>query len=154
MELLARFEAALLRCGSPSALAVLAGLGVLFPAIGHGAADSPPQVILDSLHVASDGVTARVVGGGSGTARLTLDPALQHAAERLLAQAHSGTSAVTAIDVRTGRVLAWAGAHGATAAPGAVSEMLAPAASLFKIVTTTALLEKHVNPDRRVCISG
>jgi cell division protein FtsI/penicillin-binding protein 2 len=83
-----------------------------------------------------------------------LDPALQHAAERLLAQAHAGTSAVTAIDVRTGRVLAWAGAHGANTAHAAVSETLAPAASLFKIVTTTALLEKHVNPDRTVCVSG
>jgi peptidoglycan glycosyltransferase len=134
------------------ALSVALGLGLLTPRAGHGAADTPPPVLLESLHVASDGVTAPIAGGG--TARLTLDPALERAATLLLARAHARTSAVTAIDVRTGRLLAWAGGRGGDPAHGVVVDTLAPAASLFKIVTTTALLEKHVNPGRTVCVSG
>src|SRR5258707_15653096 len=39
------------------AIAVALGLGVLTPRPGHGAADAPPAVLLESLRVASDGVT-------------------------------------------------------------------------------------------------
>jgi cell division protein FtsI/penicillin-binding protein 2 len=73
---------------------------------------------------------------------------------RLLAGAHPGSGAIVAIDPHRGQVLAWAGLRGGTAAPSVVTTTLAPAASLFKIVTTTALLEKHVDPNRTVCIEG
>jgi cell division protein FtsI/penicillin-binding protein 2 len=73
---------------------------------------------------------------------------------RLLAQAHPGSGAIVALDPRRGQVLAWAGLRGATPSPGVVASTLAPAASVFKIVTTTALLEKHVDPHRTVCIEG
>jgi cell division protein FtsI/penicillin-binding protein 2 len=88
------------------------------------------------------------------TTPLTVEPKLQRAAQRLLSQAHPRAGAIVAVDVKSGRVIAWAGARGSTPVPTLVTSTLAPAASLFKIVTTTALLERHVEPDRKVCISG
>lgn len=85
---------------------------------------------------------------------LTVEPRLQRAAQRLLAQAHPRAGAIVAVDVKSGRVIAWAGARGSAPSPSIVAGTLAPAASLFKIVTTTALLERHVHPDRTVCING
>jgi cell division protein FtsI/penicillin-binding protein 2 len=135
-----------------SPLLVLLGLLSLLPRPTHGATIGPPHVNLESLRVGPDGATASVQGGG--TAELTLDAPLQRAASRLLAQARPGVGAIVAIDPTTGSVLAWAGFHGGSSAPSIVGSTLAPAASLFKIVTTTALLEKHVSPDRTVCVEG
>jgi cell division protein FtsI/penicillin-binding protein 2 len=133
------------------ALAVV--LGALLPGAASGALlEPPPEVDLEKLRVDGALATAPTIGGG--TAELTLDAALQRAALRLLAAAHPGSGAIVAIDPRHGEVLAWAGLRGGAAAPSVVSTTLAPAASVFKIVTTTALLEKHVDPNRTVCIEG
>ncbi len=118
----------------------------------RGAAALPPPVNLDALEVTADGARAPIEGGG--TADLTIDPALERAADRLLAEARPRSGAIVAIDARSGRVIAWAGTRAHEPAPSVVSSTLAPAASLFKIVTTVALLEKFVSPDRTVCVSG
>jgi cell division protein FtsI/penicillin-binding protein 2 len=129
------------------------GLLAALPGSARGALlEMVPEVNLEELRMDGAVATAPVSGGGS--AELTLDPALQRAATRLLAQAHPGSGAIVAIDPRRGQVLAWAGLRGGTASPGVVTSTLAPAASVFKIVTTTALLEKHVDPHRMVCIEG
>src|SRR5689334_17266847 len=122
------------------------------PRAALGARVPAPRVLLDELTVDDGGATAPVEGGG--TAALTLDPALQRAATRLLAAARPASGAIVAIDPRRGEILAWAGVRGTAPAPSVVASTLAPAASLFKIVTTTALLEKYVDPDRTVCIEG
>ncbi|HVU02022.1 MAG TPA: penicillin-binding transpeptidase domain-containing protein [Polyangiaceae bacterium] len=135
------------------ALAVGLGLLVAFPRWSEGALSEPPAVALGSLHVDPHGaVTAPVEGGG--TATLTLDASLEQAATRLLQDARAKTGALVALDARTGKLLAWAGTHGASVDHSVVASTFAPAASLFKLVTTAALLEKHVNPDREVCVSG
>ncbi len=88
---------------------------------------------------------------GGGRVKLTLDPAWQSTAERLLAQAGAPEAAIVAADVRTGRILVWAsrGDRDYVATP------FAPSASLFKIVTAAALLDgKKAGPDTRVCYSG
>ena len=62
---------------------------------------------------------------------------------------HEG--AIVASDVRTGRVLmAWASAGDRDF----VAEPFAPSASLFKIVTSAALLEGGAQPSARVCYDG
>ncbi len=134
-----------------SFLALLALL-FLLPHGARGAPAPPPSVELDLLRTGDDGATAPITGGG--TAELTLDPRLQRAATRLLAHARPAKGAIVAVDVKTGHVLAWTGLRGAALMPSIAASTLAPAASLFKIVTTTALLEKHVDPDRKVCIEG
>ena len=135
------------------ATAVVLGLVAVVPRLARGALLAVvPEVNLEALHVEGAEVTAPVMGGGDTT--LTLDPARQRAATRLLAHAHPGSGAIVAVDPRRGQVLAWAGLRGNAASPGAVASTLAPAASVFKLVTTAALLEKHVDPHRTVCIEG
>ncbi|HEX3598426.1 MAG TPA: penicillin-binding transpeptidase domain-containing protein [Polyangiaceae bacterium] len=141
------------RCATAAAIAAVAlGLVVALPRPAIGALLEAPEPNLDALRLDGNVATAPLADGSS--AELTLDASLQRTAMRLLAAAHPGSGAIVAIDPRKGQVLAWAGLRGTAPAPGVVSTTLAPAASLFKIVTTTALLEKHVDPERTVCIDG
>lgn len=82
---------------------------------------------------------------------LTLEPALQQAMERLLRDNQVPEGVAVAIDTRTGKVLALAeqGGHGLWA------QATAPAASVFKVVTASALVEKAgVSPDQEICYGG
>lgn len=130
------------------------GLSAALPAATLGAVERPrpPPILLDALHVEDDVVTARTEDGQ--TATLTLEPALQRAAERLLSLAHPRRGAIVALDPRKGRLLAWVGMQDGRRAPRLPAEALAPAASVFKIVTTTALLEKYVPASKTVCAQG
>jgi penicillin-binding protein A len=87
---------------------------------------------------------------------LTLDAALQRAAQRKLASVRPEFGALVAIEVKTGklRVLTeWP-------SPASCNESILfgrqfPAASVFKIVTTAALIEQaQVSLERKVCIDG
>jgi penicillin-binding protein A len=94
---------------------------------------------------------AEGAGGDNKRARLSLDPELQRAAERLLARSGAREAAIVASDVRTGRILVWAsrGDRDYVATP------LAPSASLFKIITAAALLEGgKVSTATPACYTG
>jgi cell division protein FtsI/penicillin-binding protein 2 len=139
-------------------LAILAGsiaVGLLVwhaPALGDVERRLPPQVDLSSIRRVDQHAVASVAGGGE--AELTLDVTLQDKAERLLAAARPAAGAIVALDLRTGKILVWTGVPGG-AAHGALYRPAAPAASVFKIVTTAALLERtRITPDTRVCIRG
>lgn len=102
------------------------------------------------VRVTDDAVYAPI-GPGGAEVKLTLDPALQRAAERLLARSFAHEGAIVASDVRTGRVLAWA----SRGERDYVSAPFAPSASLFKIATAAALLEGgRVTPATRECYEG
>lgn len=92
---------------------------------------------------------------GSGRAVLTLDPRLQARLERTL-QGNAVPWGVTVLlEPATGKILAMA--EHSQAEPGRRGLALtafAPAASIFKIVTTAALLEQGVRPDDEVCYHG
>jgi cell division protein FtsI/penicillin-binding protein 2 len=127
-----------------------AALAVLAAAIALGPAPAAAAPGLRALRIAGDAAFA-LVGASRKPARLTLDPDLQRAAERLLARAGAPEAAIVASDVRTGRILVWAsrGDRDYVATP------LAPSASLFKIVTAAALLEGgQVTPATRACYTG
>ena len=92
-----------------------------------------------------------------GRVELTLEPELQHAAERLLGEADPIQGAAVLVSVTDGRVLALAGRHRAAPAVDDVrlaTTAWAPAASVFKLVTTTALLGEGLTPKTRVCYHG
>jgi cell division protein FtsI/penicillin-binding protein 2 len=94
-------------------------------------------------------------------ARLTLAPRWQEAAAAILRESRAPRGAVVVLDV-DGSVLALAGRR-ATDPKGSVDgtpdvklalDVWAPAASIFKLVTATALVEAGVRPAQRVCFHG
>jgi cell division protein FtsI/penicillin-binding protein 2 len=99
---------------------------------------------------------------GEGTAILTLDPKVQHAADKVLAQAKSPMGAI--VVMRTdGRILAISGRRQGDAEQnipskendfGLALSVWAPAASIFKIITASALLHAGVKADEKVCYHG
>lgn len=106
----------------------------------------PPPIDLTRLTFGAHTVVARTKAGD--VAELTLEPKLEAAARKLLARARPVEGAVVAVCVKTGRVLAWAESR-----DGVVTAARAPAASVFKLVTTAALFEtERAVPTDRVCI--
>jgi cell division protein FtsI/penicillin-binding protein 2 len=109
--------------------------------------------------------------------KLTLIPGLQDSAERLLQTYRPPLGELVALDPATGRILAWARTTAPTAdgrkpalpadgrrskteasekapPPPGLSEDAFPAASVFKLVTASALLERGVTPDEEICYHG
>jgi penicillin-binding protein A len=96
---------------------------------------------------------------------LTLDPGLQAYAEKLLAEARAPRGAIVAM-APDGRVLAIAGRRGDEVKGAArdarkatfdwrlATEVWAPAASVFKLVTASALVAAGVDPSDKVCFHG
>lgn len=127
-------------------------LWALLPRPGRGTVAEPPRVDLGRIEL-SDGVASAPTAGGE-RAELTLDVSLQRAAYRLLARAYPVSGAAMLVDARRGHVLAYADYRRADDSRSVLTDASSPAASLFKIVTTAALLEQRVRPNRRVCTSG
>jgi cell division protein FtsI/penicillin-binding protein 2 len=117
--------------------------------------EPPPLfgVNLAALKVNPDGAVAPAHGGR--VARLTVDPALQRHAEKALQQGQIPEAAVVLIDVKSGRILAYANHVEAGPRRDLIVEAKAPAASVFKIITGTALVDHAgVTPDTKQCYWG
>jgi penicillin-binding protein A len=120
---------------------------------------------LDQLTIAPSGDHYEAQLKDGRHAVLTLDPGLQAYAEKLLDEARAPRGAIVAM-APDGRLLALAGRRGAepkTAARDAskatsdwrlATEVWAPAASVFKLVTATALVAAGVVPSDKVCFHG
>src|SRR5260221_10551828 len=124
-------------------------LSLALLAVADGTASAAPRPDPDGVAPEPPARPRKPPGG------TTLDPSLERAAERLLRGAKPVEGAVVALDPKTGRVLAWS----AIASSGSSFEVLPqarlPAASLFKVVTTTALFESTtLTPQDHVCING
>jgi cell division protein FtsI/penicillin-binding protein 2 len=141
------------------ALAEAAPTASIAAALPHGAVPprssaEPWRRQLDWSRVRADVDGYVQVLRDGGRVELTLDPELQHRAERALAAAPSKYASAVLISVDDGRVLAMAGRS--TAEPRKSPLELAttpwaPAASVFKLVTATALVEAGLSSDTRVC---
>jgi cell division protein FtsI/penicillin-binding protein 2 len=109
---------------------------------------------LDLVHIAlADGAATAPVDGG--TARLTLDPAMQREALALMEAHHLPEAAVVLMDVATGKLLVYASHVDHGDARDLCAEATAPSASVFKIVTAAALVEDaHLGPDTKQCYCG
>ncbi|MGE5182671.1 MAG: penicillin-binding transpeptidase domain-containing protein [Acidobacteriota bacterium] len=98
---------------------------------------------------------------GDKRVTLTLDPVLQEQAEKLLAEARAPRAAIVAM-TPDGKILALAGrrteepkgGRKGTPDPALALEPWAPAASVFKLVTASALVTDHVDPEDKVCYHG
>ena len=88
------------------------------------------------------------------TARLTLHPELQAQMQKLLSTYKPQGASLVAVDPKTGKVLALVEYASDGKADGMAVKPLYPAASVFKIITGAALLEKGVSPDAETCYHG
>lgn len=137
---------------SPIHRLLTAALSVVLTTLSITAGAAAPEVNLRRIRVTDEAAWAPA-GPRQTQARLTLDPRLQRAAERLLARSGAPEGAIVASDVRTGRILAWVSRGDAR--KDFVSEPFAPSASLFKIITAAALLESgRANTSTQECYSG
>lgn len=104
----------------------------------------------------SDAKTGRlVVKTGETEHTLTIDAVLQAKLNGILKNYETPYAAVVAIEPHTGRVLAMA--EHSEADPnlrGLAVKAIFPAASVFKIVTATALLDKGLTPETSECFHG
>jgi cell division protein FtsI/penicillin-binding protein 2 len=129
--------------------------------VNRTAAMNAGFIDLDSWTLAPDHshYEARLTDGR--LAILTLDPALQAYAEKLLSQARAPRGAIVAM-APDGRILALAGrrsepvkdARAGTFDWRVATEVWAPAASVFKLVTASALVAAGVDPRGKVCFHG
>lgn len=114
----------------------------------------PPLHEVDLARVDVRGDVAVAPAYGDRMADLTIVPKYQRAANRLLREGAVAEGAIVMTDVKTGRVLVWANYSEEAPLHDIVSESLAPSASVFKIVTSSALIEKGIGPSTRECYHG
>jgi hypothetical protein len=88
------------------------------------------------------------------SARSTRDSALEARIDKLLVDGKTPYGAVVVMDVHTGRVVALAEHSTRGPSEGLALKPIAPAASVFKVVTASALLQAGVDADDEVCFRG
>ncbi len=123
-------------------------------------ADSVPArqklVYVDITQAQKDGSVLAVKDERGNRWPLTVDISMQRAAHQMLASIRPEAAALVAIQYATGRVLVLT--EWPTATSRNESILLGrqfPAASVFKIVTTAALVEHaHISQERSVCTEG
>lgn len=154
---------------SPEEIAAFANLAssTQIPAASPAVAPAAPTAItgpaptldLSTISLEGDRYVAKLSDGHRAT--LTLDPTLQKLAEKLLAEGRAPRAAIVAM-TPDGRILALAGRRtespeggtDGTSDPSLAISPWAPAASVFKLITASALLEAGVDPDDKVCFHG
>lgn len=112
-----------------------------------------PEIDLDRIRL-QRGTYVAPLADGSDSAELTLDPELQSAAVTLLRRAKPVRGAIALVDLRSGKLKVFA-EHRGKRRRSVLLDSKPPAASVFKLVTTAALLERgYVKPKREVCTVG
>jgi penicillin-binding protein A len=106
-----------------------------------------------SARLGADGRYSVVLPDGR-RAQLTLEPAWQRATMNLLARHALPQASVVVLDTQTSRVLVWASLAAGAAGRDLARVAEAPAASVFKIVTASALLAHGFAPETTTCFSG
>lgn len=91
---------------------------------------------------------------GEHQAVLTLHPRLQRALTEALERGRPQRGATVLLEAKTGKVLALAGYEGGHSDEEVALRAFAPAASIFKVPSTAALLRAGVKPSEQVCYFG
>jgi penicillin-binding protein A len=114
----------------------------------------PPLEDLDLTRIEDRGGIATAPAHGERRAELTVVPKYQRAAIGLLRAGQVPEGAIVVTEIKTGKVLVWASYVDEGATHDVAREATAPAASIFKIVTGTALTEAGLSPMQKQCYSG
>ena len=121
----------------------------------HTAEPSAPLVRADTIRLAGHRYVADLADGGR--AELTLDPRLQQSTENLLRAFQIPFAGAVVVSIPDGRVLALVGQSAADPRLGPSELALrawAPAASVFKVISATALVENGIMGSTRTCYHG
>jgi len=133
--------------------AVVAAEGDAIPAHPGAQAPSLPAPELGPMRL--DAARGRYVAPlGQGEALLTLEPVLQQKLTKVLSDYRVPWGATVLLDPRSGRVLAMAEHSQMEKGSPVALKAVAPAASVFKIVTAAALLEQGIGEESEVCYHG
>lgn len=117
-----------------------------------GSAGQPPRP--DLTKISTDG-TKVFAPTPDGTAELTIDPDVQRSALMVMKHYEIPEASVVLMDARSGRVLVYANYLEGKPTRDLAALADAPSASVFKIVTGTALVaEAHHTPQDQVCYNG
>lgn len=125
------------------------------PADAEPEAPPPPAADLEPLSYArtESGLVAEMPDGN--TAELTLDASLQAHLEDVFRRYEVPYGAAVAMDPRDGRVLAYVSHSSANPDAGDLArDPTPPSASVFKVITAAALVDKGVGVDTKVCYGG
>lgn len=115
----------------------------------------PPRVKPETIRFTGGRYVADLTDGGQ--ADLTLDPRLQASTDDVLRAFQIPYAGAVVVSIPDGRVLALVGRSAADPRLGAEQLALgawAPSASVFKVVSATALVERGVSGATRVCYHG
>jgi membrane peptidoglycan carboxypeptidase len=119
-------------------------------------APPPPSLVgldLAKIEMKDHGATAPLPD--KKVAKLAVDPALQRVADGVMSMHHLPEAAVVMMDVETGKVIVYASHVEKGPKRDLAVEATAPAASVFKIVTGTSLVENaNATAEQRECYSG
>jgi cell division protein FtsI/penicillin-binding protein 2 len=116
---------------------------------------SPMTSGVDLMHMSFDDSGAVAPTASGRVAKLTIDPQMQRAATTLLRVHRLPRAAIILVDTETGNVLAYASRSEGSPTRDINAEARAPAASVFKIVTGSALVEDaQLTPDTQQCYWG
>ncbi len=108
---------------------------------------------LSHLALGDDGATSPLPQGR--TAKLTLDTRLQRAATNLMQQHKLPEAAIVMVNPKNGEVLVYASHIEGAPARDFCAEAKAPSASVFKVVTASALVERAgLSADTKQCYAG
>lgn len=124
-------------------------------AVNASVAQAAPaaQPVLGAMTYDAD-LDRYVASSGQARAVLSVSPRLQQGLEKLLASYRVPLGAVVLLEPSTGRVLALV-EHSEDGSKARIAlQPIAPAASIFKIVTSAALLDRGVTPESEVCFHG
>src|ERR1700690_1426520 len=125
-------------------------LAVSAPVFGKSVSVKPETIRLAGRHYWAD-----LAEGGH--AELTLDPRLQSSTDDVLRAFQIPYAGAVVVSIPDGRVLAMVGRSAADPRLGPADRALrawAPAASVFKVVSATALVESGVSGATRTCYHG
>ena len=114
----------------------------------------PPLTDLDLTKIDDRGNVATAPAHGNRKADLTISTKYQRAALGFLRAGHMLEGSVVMTDIKTGKVLTWASYVDEGPQRDVAAEATAPTASVFKIITATALVESGLGPSTKQCYSG
>jgi penicillin-binding protein A len=125
-------------------------LAVSAPVFGQSVSVKPETIRLVGRHYVAD-----LTEGGH--AELTLDPRLQSSTDEVLRAFQIPYGGAVVVSIPDGRVLAMVGRSAADPRLGPADLALrpwAPAASVFKVISATALVESGISGATRTCYHG